>query len=553
MMKLNKYWIITLLLVASSSLSYTQDSTHVDTISNKASFRVSELSTFIPSPANSLKSQGCGFSCSGGKEYYIRTGYSGFNPEDATEIPNDNPDINWRLVSTPCNDDPPLFIAWTVDHPYFGTMGLTGDYTTKSIKAQGPCTGDLGEFVYETDFCLSEDATEMVMELKCIADNYVKEVRLNDVVIATKDPVVDGWTDANMIDLTVDSGDPLYADIFETGATNTLSITIVNYGYITELDQQQTHFGQMPSPSALEASVKINVHDGCITCCNKKPIVWGSKFEDLNGNSELDEGEVPLEGITMELRKVEGAGGSSLVASTTTDESGMYLFTDFLYDPTDSYFVKETIESGWTCTYPSASGESSTFTLEDYKVVNNVLFLNTETPDPGPCTDCGDSFSPIPNEKYWISAWVHVDYPEQQLTFENGLEGPFLRAIFIGTDAIIPEMYPSGEIIDGWQRIVGSFTVPSDATNFLLSIEADASNTTYFDDIRIHPFNGSMKSYVYDGETFWLVSELDDNNYATFYEYDQEGGLIRIKKETSRGIVTIQETRSNTLQVDPNP
>jgi hypothetical protein len=56
-----------------------------------------------------------------------------------------------------------------------------------------------------------------------------------------------------------------------------------------------------------------------------------------------------------------------------------------------------------------------------------------------------------------------------------------------------------------------------------------------------------MKSYVYDGETFWLTSELDDNNYATFYEYDQEGGLIRIKKETARGIVTIQDTRSGTI------
>ena len=54
-----------------------------------------------------------------------------------------------------------------------------------------------------------------------------------------------------------------------------------------------------------------------------------------------------------------------------------------------------------------------------------------------------------------------------------------------------------------------------------------------------------MKSYVNDPETFWLTAELDDNNYATFYEYDKEGKLIRIKKETSRGIVTIKENRSS--------
>ncbi len=38
-----------------------------------------------------------------------------------------------------------------------------------------------------------------------------------------------------------------------------------------------------------------------------------------------------------------------------------------------------------------------------------------------------------------------------------------------------------------------------------------------------------MKSYVYDPINLRLVAELDANNYATFYEYDAEGGLIRTK------------------------
>ena len=49
----------------------------------------------------------------------------------------------------------------------------------------------------------------------------------------------------------------------------------------------------------------------------------------------------------------------------------------------------------------------------------------------------------------------------------------------------------------------------------------------------------------YDEETNKLLAELDENNYATFYEYDQEGGLIRIKKETEKGVFTIQESRSS--------
>ena len=66
----------------------------------------------------------------------------------------------------------------------------------------------------------------------------------------------------------------------------------------------------------------------------------------------------------------------------------------------------------------------------------------------------------------------------------------------------------------------------------------------YFDDIRMQPFNANMKSYVYDPHTLKLSAELDENNYATFYEYDEEGQLVRVKKETSQGIKTINETRS---------
>jgi hypothetical protein len=52
-----------------------------------------------------------------------------------------------------------------------------------------------------------------------------------------------------------------------------------------------------------------------------------------------------------------------------------------------------------------------------------------------------------------------------------------------------------------------------------------------------------MKSYVYNSIDLRYMAELDENNYATFYEYDEDGALIRVKKETERGIMTIQENR----------
>jgi hypothetical protein len=66
----------------------------------------------------------------------------------------------------------------------------------------------------------------------------------------------------------------------------------------------------------------------------------------------------------------------------------------------------------------------------------------------------------------------------------------------------------------------------------------------YFDDLRLHPFNSNMKSFAYHPTSLRLLAELDENNYASFYEYDDEGTLIRVKKETERGVKTIRETRS---------
>ena len=108
--------------------------------------------------------------------------------------------------------------------------------------------------------------------------------------------------------------------------------------------------------------------------------------------------------------------------------------------------------------------------------------------------------------------------------------------------------YPSGAIIDGWQRIIGEFTVPSDAEFIQINLN-NISNATdsYFDDIRILPSKANMKSFVYDQKTQKLMAELDENNYSTFYEYDNEGGLVRVKKETERGVKTIQETRSGSV------
>ncbi|WP_158594718.1 Ig-like domain-containing protein [Ulvibacterium marinum] len=109
---------------------------------------------------------------------------------------------------------------------------------------------------------------------------------------------------------------------------------------------------------------------------------------------------------------------------------------------------------------------------------------------------------------------------------------------------------PKGAVIDGWQRISSVFPIPADAAYMRINLKTNLDGVNaYFDDVRMLPINGNMKSFVYDPITQRLQAELDENNYATFYEYDTEGGLVRVKKETERGIYTIQETRSGNTKL----
>jgi YD repeat-containing protein len=76
-------------------------------------------------------------------------------------------------------------------------------------------------------------------------------------------------------------------------------------------------------------------------------------------------------------------------------------------------------------------------------------------------------------------------------------------------------------------------------------LKNSGTSSILFDDIRIHPHDASLKSYVYDVTTGNLNAVLDERNFSTQYEYDEEGNLTRIKKETERGVQTLQETKSN--------
>ena len=165
--------------------------------------------------------------------------------------------------------------------------------------------------------------------------------------------------------------------------------------------------------------------------------------------------------------------------------------------------------------------------------------------DTYPIQDCDliRKFAP-PAGEYVLQAWVKEDHSPSDIVtrYENTTV-----LVSITSSSGITNSFtfqPSGQIIDGWQPLEANFTIPSDSES--ISIALQSSRTAYFDDIRIQPKNSTGNSYVYDPVSLRPIAVLDDRNYATFYEYDPEGILVRTKKETERGILTLQEVRSAT-------
>jgi hypothetical protein len=143
-------------------------------------------------------------------------------------------------------------------------------------------------------------------------------------------------------------------------------------------------------------------------------------------------------------------------------------------------------------------------------------------------------FEPVNGKKYIFDVWVKDGHDTDKTVYisltMNGSSVPLTCKAQV----------------EGWKLVEGAFdlSVLGSAKTLTLLLSS-ASSGIYIDDLRIHPFNSQMKTYAYDDQTMRLMAEIDENGFATFYEYDDEGLLVRVKKETERGIMTIKESRSS--------
>ncbi|MBN9383769.1 MAG: hypothetical protein J0H74_23635 [Chitinophagaceae bacterium] len=191
----------------------------------------------------------------------------------------------------------------------------------------------------------------------------------------------------------------------------------------------------------------------------------------------------------------------------------------------------------WWCTNSSSP---------DYQTLSKTYGCFFTRAVPASTTMINPVFNVPAYKKMVFSGWVHetCGNPSSGISCKvNAFTHDQVQLKFAGSSTI-NTFNPTGPIIDGWQRYEGAFMVPTGATSMTLNLVNSGTNPVYFDDIRIQPFNANLKSYIYDPVNLRLVAELDANNYAAFYEYDEEGTLVRTKAETREGIKTVTESRS---------
>ncbi|OFY83114.1 MAG: hypothetical protein A2275_14880 [Bacteroidetes bacterium RIFOXYA12_FULL_35_11] len=274
-------------------------------------------------------------------------------------------------------------------------------------------------------------------------------------------------------------------------------------------------------------------------------IIWLQS--DVLRNSS---GSILLKPFSIEKRVV-----SSINAQSTPDFKPYFQLSD-IFNPVDHRILSNPsltwhgkiglLNTAAVCTSGNDFNQVSIDETEAHSGKKSLKIVNGTSIFKQPLLNLKD----VCDNRYIVSGWVKV----KSSSGNNTVKTPnykYLNTVVFSptgsTTALLPASAFKGSVIDGWQKFELLISANDDYFDLKMGT-LNAYFDVYFDDIRIAPINSSVQAYVYDYTNYRLNAILDENNYATFYYYDEQGNLFLTKKETEKGIKTIKEVRSNLLK-----
>ncbi len=276
--------------------------------------------------------------------------------------------------------------------------------------------------------------------------------------------------------------------------------------------------------------------------------ISGTKFNDVNGNGLLDPGEAGVGGVTIQL--FSGTGTSAMVASTVTDGSGNFSFTNLT---AGNYSLGEVLPSGYRQTAPGGGG-AQFVTVAPGQNVQNVLFGNQLIPQFGAIS--GMKFNDV-NGNGILDAG------------EPGLAGVTIvllgssgTPVMTTTDAsgnfsfpnITPGTYTLSEVVpDGYQQTLppapGTMTVTVTAGNTV-------SNVLFGNQlIPVTVPNGSISGFIYYDFNKNKVQDPNEKGLpdVTVNLFDLSNHLVATTTTDANGDFTFANVPAGDYTVTPVP
>lgn len=219
---------------------------------------------------------------------------------------------------------------------------------------------------------------------------------------------------------------------------------------------------------------------------------------------------------------------------------------------TGRYSLKFTTSQSFQLAHPS---ESPSVILPFY-LTSNVVANNSNSPINQSSSFCRvNNVEPevklidklnFPVGKYIVSFWLKNSNPASldNSPFFN-FNVKFTSSTPPISTSIVSSLEKKSTIINGWQKFDYSFVMTGGPGTVQFEFTNTSTPAIYLDDFRVQPFNSTMECYVYDPYQLRLWAKLDDRNFASIIEYDNQGVQVRTKKETEKGIYTINEVRSS--------